>query len=101
MIVNITKKYQQDEAQQAQIYQAVNDATIYKSKITSAIANLNGLINNLNSQIVNETSKKNTLITQKAQVLIQNNQTGYSVSQITSNIAILQGQIKQTTSTLN
>lgn len=32
---------------------------------------------------------------------LQNNQTGYSVSQITSNIAILQGQINQTNSVLN
>lgn len=92
----MTDQYQKDQEIQKNAAIDLNIATTNKSKIDSAIGNLNVLLTNLQNQISASSAKLNQLQTQKQNLTNQASQTQLNSQQITQNIQTITNQIQAT-----
>jgi len=74
MIVNITKQYQTDQTIHKQIYADLDVASNNKSKIESAMSNLNIFITNVSASIKNSIFKIQDWSEKRVSVLTLTNQ---------------------------
>jgi hypothetical protein len=100
LISSLTQQYQQDQQAQKTAADELNAAANNKSKIDSAISNLNALLNNIASQMSASTAKLAQLQTQKQALIIQASQTQSTSQQISQTIINITSQIQSTNASL-